>query len=119
MLSAFAAVACGRTGSTPGPTGIAARVVVSNRWEADLEVSIEGSGTRYRLGNVAPGLERTFAIPHGLLSAGGRVEFFAVPAGGGRGARSGDLVLTPGDVVDFEITSHLFDSHATIRERSP
>jgi len=43
------------------------------------------------------------------------VELSAKPAGYGPIVRSGDLVISPGDLVYFEITTNWIDSRATVR----
>ena len=90
-------------------------VYVTNRYEISLEVSVTGSGITHRLGLVAPGIPRRFVLPQGLTASGGQVEFLAQPSGGGPVIRSGVLMITPGDVVDFEIATHLIGTRAEVR----
>ena len=110
------------------PTGTPVRVYVTNHWEQAMEVSVVAAGSTYRLGLVSPGIDRSFVLPQAALAAGGRVEFIAQPSGvaaeGRSGpfgrvapsARSGEISVSPGDIVDFEITTFLGDSRATVRQ---
>ena len=95
--------------------GSPVRVEVHNKYELPMEVYAVGSGTRYRLGMVHPGMVGQFVIPQNVVGSGS-VELQAQPsAPGGQLARSGPLLLSPGAVVDFVIGTQLFNSTATIR----
>ena len=73
------------------------------------------SGIVYRMGTVAPGIVGHFLLRRAMLAGGGMVEFVAQPAGTEPPVRSGQMLLQEGDVVDFEITSHLIASYARVR----
>jgi hypothetical protein len=90
-------------------------VEVHNKYALPMEIYAVGAGTRYRLGTVHPGTTAQFAVPQTVVGTGS-VEFQAQPNADGRQlARSGPLLLSPGAVVDFEITQQLFNSTASIR----
>lgn len=101
-------------GDATRPAYSAVRVIVTNHYEIPMEIFATGSGMNHRLGLVDPGITRSFVVPRALVGYG-RMEFLAQPSGVGPTVRSGDLTLSPGDIVDFEITTHLFDSRATVR----
>ena len=88
------------------------RVMVTNHFTSPVDVFAVGSGISHRLGLVHPSMSGEFVLPQTLIG-GGTLELFA-EAGGAR-ARSGPLLLSPGAVVDFEITNPLFNSTATVR----
>ena len=67
------------------------------------------------MGTVAPGIGRSFDLRSGTIAAGGRVQFVAQATGAGPRVQSEHLKLSPGDVVDFEITTSLVGSRATVR----
>ena len=90
------------------------RVNVTNRFNLSMEVYVIAGGTTQRLGLVSSGLDRTFVIPQ-ILIGNGPIELSAQPSGTGPVVRSGRLLISAGDVVDFLITSSLFDTRATIR----
>lgn len=90
-------------------------VAVINNYQSSMEIYVVGAGTSYRLGSVAPGVPRQFVLRRDIISAGGHVYFFAQATGAGPRVQSEDLFLTPGDVVDFEITTNLIGSRATVR----
>ncbi len=92
----------------------AVHVTVTNHYRIDVEIFATASGYTQRLGSVAPGLDRTFVLPRGMVG-NGHVELSAQPAGYGPIVRSGDLVISPGDLVYFEITTNWIDSRATVR----
>lgn len=92
----------------------AVHVTVTNHYKLDVEVYATASGYTHRLGTVAPGIARTFALPQGMVGSGS-VELSAQPTGYGPIIRSGDLVIAPGDLVHFEITTNWIDSRATVR----
>ena len=88
---------------------------VTNHYVMPVEVYAYGSGTGYRMGTVLPGLVSRFVLRRALVVSGRMVEFMAYPADGARTVRSGELQLVPGDIVDFEIATHLTGSVATVR----
>ncbi len=91
------------------------RVNVTNNYSLPVDVSASASGTVYRMGTVAPGIVGHFVLRPAMLASGGMVEFVAQPAGTEPPVRSGRLLLKQGDVVDFEITTHLLASYAKVR----
>ena len=95
--------------------GSLVQVHVTNRYEISMEVSVTGGGMTYRLGLVAPGIPRTFTLPPAMTGSGGQLEFFAQPTGLGPVIRTFPIAVSPGDEVDFEITTHLTDSRAVVR----
>jgi hypothetical protein len=99
----------------PQPANDRVLVNVTNYYGLPIVVSAVGSGTVYRMGTAYPGMVSQFALRQAMLASGGMVEFVAQPAGTERPVRSGRLLLTPGDVVDFEIATHLLGSYAAVR----
>jgi hypothetical protein len=90
-------------------------VVVTNNYQSSMEIYVVGAGTSYHLGSVAPGVPRSFALRRNLVASGGHVYFYAQATGAGPRVQSDDLFLSPGDVVEFEITTQLVGSRATVR----
>jgi hypothetical protein len=66
------------------------------------------------MGTVLPGLVGHFVLPQAMVGNGG-VEFLASPDDGNPPARSGRLVLVPGNVVDFDIAARPVNSTASVR----
>lgn len=104
------------------PTTSAVWVHVTNHYALDMDVVANASGISYRMGIVAPGMVGHFVLRQTMIASGGRVEFIAQATGGAPRLNSiqprvfsGQIQLAPGDVVDFEITTGLFDSRATVR----
>ena len=95
-------------------TGIPAYVEVRNQHALPMEVYAFASGITQRLGTVLPGMSGRFTIPQNLIG-NGSVRFEARPSGGGQPFRSGETLLEPGSVVDFEIAAQLFNSTVTRR----
>lgn len=88
---------------------------VTNNYVLPVEVSASASGAVYRMGLVAPGIVGHFLLRPAMLASGGMVEFVAQPAGTEPAVHSGELLLREGDVVDFEIATHLIASYAKVR----
>jgi hypothetical protein len=111
----LATAACGhQAGGDVEPKVPPARVEVTNNYALPLEISVYGGGTLHRLGLVNPGMSSQFQIPPSLIR-GGSVEFQANPSVSTQHYRSGELLLSPGSVVDLVIASVLFNSTATLR----
>jgi hypothetical protein len=79
-----------------------------------MEVYASGSGINHRMGTVHPGMGGHFVIPQNLVGSGS-VQFEARPSGGGQPFRSGEILLAPGSLVEFEIAAQLFNSTVTRR----
>jgi hypothetical protein len=79
-----------------------------------MEVTIIGGGTSHRLGMVHPGMSSRFEIPSGMLR-NGSVVFQANPSVSSQIYRSGEFLLSPGQIVDLTIASVIFNSVTSIR----
>jgi len=88
-------------------------VNVINHYALPVDVFAYGGGTSYRMGTVYPGVPSHFLLRQSM-TGNGPVEFVAQPAGTESPVRSGQLLLAPGDIVDFEIADHLLNSTATV-----
>lgn len=90
-------------------------VNVTNNSQSSMEIFVLGSGTSYHMGSVAPGIPRTFELRPGMIATGGHVRFMAQATGAGPRVQTDDIVVLPGDIVDFEIATSLVGSRATVR----
>jgi hypothetical protein len=111
LIVTGAACAHGR-GATTGaaaPAETVVRLNVTNQTTFPAEVYVVGSGITHRLGTVSPGMASHFVVPRAMIG-NGQLEFQA------GAARSGQLLLAPGDVVDFVIRTPAFSSTATVRQ---
>jgi hypothetical protein len=91
-------------------------LVVSNGYGQPMEIFVSGEGIDQRMGIVNPGMTGRFIVPRNLVGIGS-VEVRAVPPGAARSnqvARVGDLHLSSGVVIEFEIATPLFNSTARI-----
>jgi hypothetical protein len=92
----------------------AVQLNVTNHYNGPVEVYAAGPGTSYRMGTVYPGFASRFVVRPGMIVRG-PVEFLARSGSGGPLVRSGQFLLAPGDVVDFELATHPLNSIATVR----
>jgi hypothetical protein len=90
-------------------------VQVTNNFALPVEIFARGSGTVVRLGTVHPGMNARFVVPPAVLSTT-TVELEAHASSTSRVGRSGPMLLAPGVIVDFTVTSAMFNSTADIRE---
>ncbi|HTR20207.1 MAG TPA: hypothetical protein VMH88_05065, partial [Gemmatimonadales bacterium] len=90
-------------------------VVVTNDWELPMEVYAIGANTSYRMGTVNPGIPSRFVLRRDVLSTDRMIQFVAHATAYGRQAAAEPILITPGDVIDFEITSTLIGTHAAVR----
>lgn len=116
------AAACARHRSTADasqmqPDAAPVGVNVINNSQSSMEIYARGSGTMYHLGSVAPGLPRRFELRATMLAAGGHIQFVAQATGAGPRVQTDEIVVSPGDEVDFEITTSLVGSRATVKPR--
>jgi hypothetical protein len=120
-ISMLALWACAlQQGASPNTdlVPVPGRVVVNvnNDYGLPVDVWARTAGTAYRMGTVAPGIVGYFLLREvTLASGGGMVELVAQPAGTEPPVRSGRLLLRDGEVVEFEVTSHLIASYASVR----
>lgn len=107
--------ACARAGGgEAAPSAGTVEVSVTNRNALPMEVYASGSGINHRMGTVHPGMGGHFVIPQNLVG-GGSVQFEARPSGGGQPFRSGEVLLAPGSLIEFQIAAQLFSSTVTRR----
>lgn len=90
------------------------RLRVRSHYGLPVDMYALAGGAEFRLGTVAPGIERSFVVPKAAL-ADGPVDFEARPAGTEPPQRSGRLVLAPGDVVLFEISATMLINVTSVR----
>lgn len=97
------------------PDAAPVSVDVTNNSQSAMEIFVVGGGTSYHMGTVAPGIPRRFELRPGMIAAGGHVQFLAQASGAGPRVQTDEVLVAPGDVVDFEITTNLVGSRATVR----
>jgi hypothetical protein len=116
LLVAGAACAHHRGRTTdPGAVHPAAVFLnVTNNSALPMVVYAVGSGIDYRLGTVSPGISSRYTFPPSMIG-NGPLEIQARPSGGGVLIRSGQLLLSPGQVVDFKIEDSQVNSTTTVR----
>jgi hypothetical protein len=95
------------------PAG-AVQLNVTNLYNGPMEIYAIGSGTSYRIGLVNPGLTGSFVV-RPVMIVNGPVEFLARAGNGIALARSGPMLLAPGNVVDFKLDTTPWNSVATVR----
>jgi hypothetical protein len=117
-LAACATGGGGRYSSEVGPDTRPVRVTVTNNYGLPAEIYVVGCGTTQRLGLAFPGLVSRYVVPPALYNCGGLAEFVAQPGGRERPVSAGLEMLGPGDVVDFQITTHLIASYTSVRSGS-
>ncbi len=110
-----AAAACSRTGGTDTlPPLSAVEVRTTNNYALPVEIFASGSGIRQRLGTVHPGMSADFRLPPNLVG-GGAIEFEAQPASNGQPFRSGQVLVSPGALVDIVVAPQIFNSTVRVR----
>ena len=103
-------------GETPVETPDSVVVYVTNNWSLPMEIFATGSGTMYRMGTVNPGMPSHFVLRREMLATNGQVQFWGQASGMGPRVGSEVLWLRAGDAaVDFEITTNLVGTRATVR----
>ncbi|MGA2383288.1 MAG: alpha-amylase family glycosyl hydrolase [Gemmatimonadales bacterium] len=90
-------------------------VYVQNDYALPMEAYVVGAGTDYRMGTVDPGIVSRFVLRSNMLSTNHILEFVAQATGYGPQARTGQLTVVPGDVVDFIIATNLIGTRAVVR----
>ena len=91
-------------------------IQVTNNHGYPVEISVAGQGISYRLGTVLPGGNSKFELRAGTVGHG-PIDLIARGRPGEQPYRAGGLMLNPGDIVDFDIATHMLNSMATVRPR--
>jgi hypothetical protein len=89
-------------------------IEVVNHFALPVDILVSGGGTVRRLGTVHPGMSAHYTLPR-IFGNGNTVEFRADPGPGHTMYRSAGILIQPGAIVDFEVSSVLFNSTAVIR----
>ena len=105
----LAAGACGHPRAREAPPVVEpstsqARLEVVNRSAGDMDVWLERSGQRIRLGLAPGGRTTRFSIGSAEVAGAGTVRFAATPIGGvGRAAASEPVTIRTGDVITLDV----------------
>lgn len=121
LLGASVLLACG--GNTrSSPFGDArsvpaepARVVVENRYWADMTIYVDRAGSRSRLGTVSTNQTRTFELSPVVAPPGASVAFVADPVGSADTYSSPRTPVGPGDRYRWTLAVEL--AHSTLVRR--
>lgn len=116
-ISAFGvgAASCSRNGEAAGevvPTSAIGLRVRNNNF-LDMDVYAVSAGLATRLGTVTGNSSRNFVMDGSLGTPDLRIV--ATPIGGNGRATTGQLLVSPGQVIDFTIGSTLNNSTVIIR----
>ena len=109
------ATACSRTDEAGGDVVPAAAIglTVTNDNFLDMDVFAVSNGVSTRLGMVTGNGHRTFSLNPSMASRDLRIV--ATPIGGNGRASTGEVTVSPGQIIDFRIGSVLQNSTVTIR----
>ncbi len=117
VLGLLLATACGggNAGAAPGtPAPVPTAIEVTSNHAVPVDVYVTGRGLNRRLGTVHPGMASRFVIPQSALVNGGVLEI-EVRSAAGPVFRSGDLLLSPGALVELVVAARIFASTANVR----
>jgi hypothetical protein len=81
-----------------------------------VEIYAAGQGTSYRIGTVLPVQAGKFNLRPGMIGHG-PIELIARGSPRAQPARSGGMMLNPGDIIDFDVSPQMLNSMANIRPR--
>ena len=109
------AVSCSRTGEAAGEVAPAGGVGlrVRNNNFLDMDVYAVSAGLATRLGTVSGSSTRNFVLDPTLATQDLRIV--ATPIGGNGRASTGQVLVSPGQTIDFTIGSILRNSTVYIR----
>ena len=116
-ISAFGvgAASCARSGEAAGEVAPSSAIGlrVRNNNFLDMDVYAVSAGLATRLGTVTGNSTRNFVLDGSLATPDLRIV--ATPIGGNGRASTGQLLVTPGQVIDFTIGAMLNNSNVIIR----
>jgi len=117
LFAAFAlsGSACARTGQAAGDLAPATSIGLSvmNQNFLDMDVYAVSDGLATRLGTVTGNSNRSFSLHSSLASRDLRIV--ATPIGGNGRASTGEVVVSPGQTIEFRIGSILRNSSVSVR----
>lgn len=116
-VTASSVTACARTSQAAGDIAPATSIglTVTNQNFLDMDVYAVSDGLATRLGTVNGNNTRRFSLHPSLASRDLRIV--ATPIGGNGRASTGEVLVSPGQIIDFRIGSTLRNS--TVSVRSP
>jgi hypothetical protein len=100
-------------GPLPPSSSEASVKVTNNNW-ADMNVYVERSGMRVRLGTVTSMGSRLFRVPRSVVNATGDIRLVADPIGSRDVHVTAPVQVWPGQTVDFRIENHIAISSVAI-----
>lgn len=112
LLLATAACAARQREGTPSmdDPGNATYVEVENQsWYEITVYVVRSAGNRIRLGQVTSQQTRRFELPGYLVHGATQLSFLVDPVGSGRTARSFDINVIEGDVLQLTVPNIAFD----------
>ena len=112
----LAACASGGRGGGGGGGGDTATLEVRNEYLGPVDLyGVRQGGYVRRIGSVFSSRVERFQLGSDVLGAGGTVRIIAVPLAENGRASTGQLVLRPGETVQFNIASNLQASTVFVR----
>ena len=119
LLAPAALAACaagGRGRANAGQAGQTAILEVRNEYLGPVDLyAIRDGGYVRRIGSAYTSRVERFRLGPDLVNSGGAVRIIAVPLAENGRASTGQLVLRPGETVQFNIASNLQASTTFIR----
>jgi len=121
LIALFAAAttvsasACSKTGRAAGDVAPAMSIglTVMNQNFLDMDVYAVSDGLATRIGTVTGNNTRSFSLHPSLASRDLRIV--ATPIGGNGRASSGEVIVSPGQTIEFKIGSILRNSSVSVR----
>jgi hypothetical protein len=105
------ASSAGRSGEAPQAETV---VEVTNRNWSTIHAYVLSGGRRLSLGLVTTFRTETFTLPPGSFSGSPRLRFLAVLIGSSRNYLSEDVLVEPGDFVEWVIEHDVAHSHVSV-----
>lgn len=106
---------CAHRGTSAADQPLPVHVHVVNHYPLQVDVYAVAGGTSYLLGIVSPGIDSRFVLRPSLLALG-PVQLVAQPHSTEQPFRSQNILLSPGDEVELDIASTLFNSTVNVRQ---
>lgn len=115
LATVSAASACSHNGQAAGDLAPATAIglSVTNQNFSDMDVYAVSDGLATRLGTVTGNNSRNFTLNASLATRDLRIV--ATPIGGNGRASTGEVIVSPGQTIDFRIGSTLRNSTVSIR----